>query len=351
MTPSAEPLKVVVVGVGQMGRSHLQAYHKHPGYRVVGIAVRSKLNLPADLAQYQDCIVSDLAAALALKPDVVSINTHTETHAPYAIAAMKAGAHVFVEKPLATSVSEAEEVVGTAKRTGRKLVVGYILRHHPSYVEFIRQARLLGPPFVMRMNLNQRSVGEAWAIHKRIMEKTSPVVDCGVHYIDVMLQITDARPTQVRGMGVRLTEEIKPDQINYGHLQITFDDGSVGWYEAGWGPMISETAYSIKDVMSPGGSVSIHMDNTSDSSDVESHTRMSSITVSPTGKEKRAVPVRGDADHDSLCAREQEFLLKSILEDRDLTKHMDDAVRSLAIVLAADTSMLENRQVDLSDIL
>ncbi|TIP71723.1 MAG: gfo/Idh/MocA family oxidoreductase, partial [Mesorhizobium sp.] len=78
---------------------------------------------------------------------------------------------------------------------------------------------------------------------------TSPIVDCGVHYLDVMLQITDARPVEVRGMGLRLSDEIAPTMYNYGHLQVLFDDGSVGWYEAGWGPMISETAFFVKDVI------------------------------------------------------------------------------------------------------
>ena len=75
---------------------------------------------------------SAFAEALdALAPDVVSINTWSDTHADYAIRAMEAGAHVFVEKPLADNVADAERVVETARRTGRKLVVGYILRHHP----------------------------------------------------------------------------------------------------------------------------------------------------------------------------------------------------------------------------
>ena len=60
-------------------------------------------------------------------------------------------------------------------------------------------------------------------------------------------------PIQVRGMGVRLSDEIPQTQVNFGHLQVLFEDGSIGWYEAGWGPMISETAFFVKDVMQPEG--------------------------------------------------------------------------------------------------
>ena len=347
------PLRTLVVGLGQMGLSHALAYHRNPGFEIVGLVNRSPVTLPDELRRYP--VLPGFDAGLALRPGLVSVNTYTDSHADYAVAAMEAGAHVFVEKPLAPTVAEAERVVAAARRTGRKLVVGYILRHHPSWTEFIRRARQLGPPFVMRMNLNQQSSRAAWAVHKRLMDSTSPVVDCGVHYLDVTLQITDSPPVQVRGMGVRLSPEVAADQVNYGHLQVIFGDGSVGWYEAGWGPMISETAYFVKDVMGPKGSVSIIMDEAAGSSDVETHTRTSRIRVhhadtGPDGAFLAADEVLSMADepgHQALCEREQAFVLDAVRNDRDLGRHMEDAVRSLAVVLAADRSMREHRAVDL----
>src|SRR5690606_39509650 len=82
-----------------------------------------------------------------------------------------------------------------------------------------------------------------------------PIVDCGVHYVDVMCQLTGAKPVRVHGIGA--TRWAEAAQQNYGHLHVTFDDGSVGWYEAGWGPMMSEIAYFVKDVVGPKGAVSI----------------------------------------------------------------------------------------------
>jgi len=347
------PLRVFVIGLGQMGRSHALAYHAHPGFEIVALSNRTPIELPAELAGYAQ--VGSFEAGLALKPDVVSINTYTDSHADFAIRAMEAGAHVFVEKPLAASAADARRVVATAKRTGRKLVIGYILRHHPSWIEFIRIARELGPPFVMRMNLNQQSSGSAWEIHKRLMLTTSPVVDCGVHYLDVMCQITDAPPVQVRGMGVRLTDEIAPDQVNFGHLQVLFADGSIGWYEAGWGPMISETAFFVKDVMSPRGSVSIVMNEAAKSADVDTHTKTSTIRVHPAalGPDGRflrpdsLISTSEEPGHQELCDREQAFLLRAIREDLDLSRHGEDAVRSLEVALAADRSMRERRAIDL----
>ncbi|AEG94106.1 conserved hypothetical protein [Ramlibacter tataouinensis TTB310] len=320
------------------------AYHSLPDYQVIGLHNRGQVELPAELARYPR--VESFEAALALRPDVISINTYTDTHAELAIRALESGAHVFVEKPLALTVSSAREVVEVARRTGRKLVIGYILRHHPSWTELIRAARRLGPPYVMRMNLNQPSSGEAWEIHKRLLQATPPIVDCGVHYVDVMCQITDARPVQVRGMGVRLANDIAPEQVNYGHLQVLFDDGSVGWYEAGWGPMMSGTAAMIKDVISPSGAVSLVMSESADSTDIENHTKAGQLRLrTPQGES--VLPITEQVDHQSLCDREQVFLASAIRDDWDLTAHHEDAIRSLEIVLAAQRSMRERCAVDL----
>ena len=114
----------------------------------------------------------------------------------------------------------------------KALLVGYILRVHPSWTRFVEIGRTLGKPLVMRMNLNQQSAGSFWQVHKNLMRSTSPIVDCGVHYVDIMCQVTRAKPVAVHAVGARLTDEIAPTMVNYGHLHLTFDDGSVGWYEA-----------------------------------------------------------------------------------------------------------------------
>jgi predicted dehydrogenase len=117
--------------------------------------------------------------------------------------------------------------MAAVRANNRKLVVGYILRHYPSWVRLIAEARKPGGPYVFRMNLNQQSSGAHWRTHRHLMETTSPIVDCGVHYVDVMCQITDAKAFEVRGMGLRLSGEIAPDMDNYGHFQVLFADGSL----------------------------------------------------------------------------------------------------------------------------
>ena len=335
-----------MVGLGNMGRSHALALHDHSAVEIIGLVNRSDVELPQCLQTYPRFESFD--QGLSLKPDLMIIATYSDSHADYACAAMQAGAHVFVEKPLATSVADAQRVADTARQTNRKLVVGYILRHHPSWMRLIAEARGLGGPYVFRLNLNQQSSGAEWETHKALMQTTSPIVDCGVHYVDVMCQITDATPLRVHGMGVRLSDEIESDMYNYGQFQVVFDDGSVGWYEAGWGPMMSETAFFVKDIVSPNGSVSISDGNQGASADIDGHTKVGGILVHrPDGDTTIEMP--DEPGHQALCDAEQAYMVRAIAEDIDLSRHMHDAVQSLAICLAADESIRTGRVVSLQE--
>ena len=358
----AGKVRVLVVGLGNMGASHASAYHRNDDFEIVGLmsrTIRSK-SIPEELRGYP--LFEDYAEALAAtKPDAVSINTWPNTHAAYAIQAMEAGAHVFMEKPIATNNEDAARVVATARARGRKLVLGYILRVHPSWMKFIEIGKTLGKPLVMRLNLNQQSSGDAWMWHKNLIDSLIPIVDCGVHYVDVMCQLTGAKPVRVHGIGAALWAEA--DKQNYGHLHVTFDDGSVGWYEAGWGPMMSETAFFVKDIVGPKGSVSLvpndqarsGAEDLSDSSDIDKHTKTDAIRVhhAAVGPDKHflrpdeILSMEDEPGHQDLCDREQAFFLRAIREDLDLTESMDAAVNSLRIVLAAEQSIEEERAIRL----
>lgn len=360
----ADKVKILVVGLGHMGASHASAYHRLEGFEIVGLMSRSitRKAIPPELAGYP--LYEDFDQALAeTRPDAVSINSWPNTHARYALKAFDAGCHVFMEKPIATTVADAEKVVARARETGRKLVLGYILRVHPSWIRFIALGREMGKPLVMRLNLNQQSNGPAWTWHKNLIDSLIPIVDCGVHYVDVMCQLTGAKPVRVHGIGAKLWAEAA--QPNYGHLHVTFDDGSVGWYEAGWGPMMSETAYFVKDVVGPKGAVSIvagqsesgagQAEAVSDSADIDRHTRTDAIKIhyAEVGPDKNftredeLISMEDEPGHQELCDREQAFFLRAILEDIDLTDSMAAAVNSLRIVLAAEQSINEKRVVEL----
>jgi predicted dehydrogenase len=358
---SQSKIRVLVVGCGNMGTSHARAYHRLNEFEIAGVVSRgpeSRGRLSEELGGVSQ--FGNFEEALsATQPDAVCISTYPGTHAEYAIKSLEAGAHVFVEKPIAETVQDAEAVVSAAEKAGKKVVVGYILRHHPGWKLFIEHAQKLGKPLVMRMNLNQQSTGGEWEVHKSIMEAMSPIVDCGVHYVDVMCQMTGAKPVSVHAIGARLSEEIEPDMYNYGQLQVRFNDGSVGWYESGWGPMISEQAYFIKDVMGPKGSVSIRK-NTFDlprgsSADIGSHTKVSALQLHSSDRDTQGrltgpdqiLNTPDEPDHDELCFLEQKFFLSAIVNDLDLSDHLNEVVHTLKIVLASDESVKTGKAIEL----
>lgn len=353
-------VRVLVVGCGNMGASHATAYHLMEGVEICGLVSTGKSkDLLSEKLGGRYPLFSDYADALAnTHPDAVCISTYPDTHESYAIMAFEKGCHVFIEKPVADSVEGAERVVAAAQRAGKKLVVGYILRHHPSWIKFIEVAQQLGKPLVMRMNLNQQSHGYMWDVHRNLMKSLSPIVDCGVHYIDVMCQMTRSKPVQVSAIGARLTNDIPEGNYNYGQLQIRFEDGSVGWYEAGWGPMVSETAFFIKDVFGPAGSVSIVANTASGSGKSDSvadHTKTESLRwhhAAIDDKNEFTQPdewinLTDEPDHQELCNREQAYFLRAIQENSDLTDHMADAVNSLRIAFACDESVKTGEMVKL----
>ena len=170
----------------------------------------------------------------------------------------------------------------------------------------------------------------------------------------MMCQLTEAKPVRVHGIGAKLWAEA--DKQNYGHLHVTFDDGSVGWYEAGWGPMMSEVAYFVKDIVGPKGCVSMIVPTeqpseeveVTDSADIDRHTKTNLIQIhhaeiDPSSKQflkkDQFMDTLNEPSHQELCDLEQQMFLDAIEQDQDLSESMEAAVNSLKIVLAAEKSI------------
>ena len=211
----------------------------------------------------------------------------------------------------------------------------------------------------MRMNLNQQSSGANWETHKNLLRSTSPIVDCGVHYVDVMCRMTGSRPVSVTGIGARLTDEIAPGQINYGHLQVTFADGSVGLVRGGLGPD-DERDGVLRQGRDRAERLGQHRGEARPPARagrrISARTRRPRRCSCTTRRSARTANSHGatsssrwttSPDHDELCRREQELFLRAIREDADLTAHWQGAYDSLRIVLAADQSFREGRTIAL----
>ncbi|MFM7629002.1 MAG: gfo/Idh/MocA family oxidoreductase, partial [Algoriphagus sp.] len=159
-------------------------------------------------------------------------------------------------------------------------------------------------------------------------------------------------------IGARLTPEIASDNYNYGQLQIRFEDGSVGWYEAGWGPMMSETAFFVKDVIGPKGAVSIvaqEVGAAGNSDNIDAHTKTESIRIHHAELDEKNkfvnkdewINLQDEPNHQELCRREQAYFLNAMVKDLDLRDHLEDALNSLKIAFACDESVKTGKVISL----
>jgi predicted dehydrogenase len=342
----SKPLSVLVAGCGHMGSSHASAYEAMDGFEIAGLVSRSpgsreELNRRLN-GEYP--LFDDFVTALeSTRPDVVSINTYPDTHEAFAVQAFDMGCHVFLEKPAAPTIQGCRRVISAAKKAKRKLVVGYILNHHPTWIKFVEMAKTLGKPLVMRMDLNRQSAGTLWQRHQNLMNRLSPIVDAGVHYVDIMCRISGADPVRVSAVGARLSEALIEGMNNFGQLQVTFDDGSVGLYESGWGPMMGDAETSFRDVTGPEGSV--RMTRSQEGRESLTYHRSALDNENRFVYQDEIIDRGHEPTHVVLCRSEQEFLLKAIQEDLDLSDHHNDVMNSLRIVLEADESIRTGKTV------
>ncbi len=192
----------------------------------------SRLHLPAlrrlgadvVLAADPDPSMHDRAPGIATSRDwrrvlgsdaaAVIVATPAEHHAELALAALSAGKHVYVEKPMATSASKARELAGVVERSGLSLQVGFAYRFHPLWqrVRGLLQAGRLAPPlrFEAEFTTGRREAG--WR---------DPALDLAVHHIDLASWLLGAPPASVCASGEQ--------------LELTWEDGSAlsGRYRVG----------------------------------------------------------------------------------------------------------------------
>src|SRR5580704_1656185 len=134
-------LKVAIVGCGKIADGHIEEIQKMPAAaRVVAVADLELLMAEQIATRYGiPAFYDDLDRLLAKeRPDVVHITTPPQSHLPLAIKAIDAGAHVYVEKPLALNYAEAKRLIDHARRAGKKLTIGYSYYFDPPVIELRR---------------------------------------------------------------------------------------------------------------------------------------------------------------------------------------------------------------------
>jgi len=185
-------MRVAVIGVGSMGFNHLRVYSELEGVEVVGISDVSAERLELLKARFQVPTYSDYRKLIEeQKPDAVSITVPTSEHEQVATFALRAGVHVLVEKPIASTVEEGQRLIDLAQEVDRKLMVGHIIRFNPAIQEL--KARLEAGELGKIFQIFCRRAGPFPA---RIRD-VGVVVDLAPHDVDIMRFLTGMDPLRV----------------------------------------------------------------------------------------------------------------------------------------------------------
>ena len=204
-------LKVGVFGVGHLGKFHLNNWKEIPGVELIGFYDPDDTNANEVTEKYK-LKRFDEAADLLSEIDAADIVAPTDHHFALCEAAIKKGKHVFVEKPLAQTMDEAQALVKLVKESNVKLQVGHVERFNPAFLA-VKDLKL-NPMFIEVHRLAQ--------FNPRGTE-VSVILDLMIHDIDIILSIVKSDVKNISASGVGVMTET-PDIAN---VRIEFNNGCV----------------------------------------------------------------------------------------------------------------------------
>lgn len=249
---------VALIGCGVMGEAHLSDIYCRDNVELKVIC-----DLDEERARYmqkkygaQRIETNYINVTEADDVDIVIIATYPSTHLEILKKCLANGKHVVCEKPISHNLENGREMVELIKaHPETKVIIGYILRHNKTFQKAAEMVRsgAIGFPIIMRMTQNHHTMD--WNKYLKLIEDTSPIVDCGVHYLDIMQWFTGAKVTEVSGIGLKTESDVSEGKYNYGLLTAKLSDGSIGYYEAGWGNTMSSN--NLKEFVGPKGRIQI----------------------------------------------------------------------------------------------
>lgn len=247
---------VALIGCGHMGEAHMEKI-----YAKENVSVKCVCDLNVERAKIfqrkygAERIETDYRRCInAPDVDIVVIVTYPSTHLEIVKYCIEHKKHVICEKPMTQDLESGRELVRLVKENPDvKVLIGYILRHNETYNRVAQMIHdgAIGHPIIMRMAQNHHTMD--WPKYLSLIRETSPIIDCGVHYIDVMQWFSGAKITNVDGIGQKTSEDVPEGKYNYGLMTARLSDGSVAYYEAGWANTMSSD--NLKEFIGPKGRI------------------------------------------------------------------------------------------------
>jgi UDP-N-acetylglucosamine 3-dehydrogenase len=216
-------LRVAVIGAGSMGRHHCRIYSELEDAQLIGIADTNPETI--ELAtQYRTRHFQDYQELLDEKPELVTIALPTSLHREAAVAALQAGCHILVEKPISDTLQGAQEIINVARARGRKVFVGHVERFNPAVIA-LKDVIASGRLGVVHSISNLR-VG---AYNKRIFD-TGIILDLGSHDIDLISYLYGRKAESVFAIGSAKIHNYE----DHAAISLKFTESAAGYIELSW---------------------------------------------------------------------------------------------------------------------
>ncbi|WP_066970633.1 Gfo/Idh/MocA family protein [Methanobrevibacter filiformis] len=312
---------VGVIGVGAMGYNHARVYHRLENTKLAGISDVSE-NTLAKVAKKYDTQGYTNYEDLLENPeiDLVSICVPTTHHHKVVMSAIEHGKHVLVEKPIAFTLQEAEEMNEAAKEKGIKFATGHVERFNPS----IQKAKELIENDVIG-DIVSASAKRVGPFPPRIKD-VGVAIDLAIHDLDVMYYLFNENAIQVYATMGSILE--KCEYEDHAEIMTNFENGITGILEVNW-----LTPYKRRELEITGTDGIISIDYIDQSIDVY-------------GKFAQDVKIQ----HEEPLKEELKSFVNSVLKDSEPEITGDDGINALKMVLAANRSSKEQIPIHINDI-
>jgi predicted dehydrogenase len=203
-------LRLAVVGAGVMGANHARVARSLPGVELVAVVDEDTERAKAAAGPSDALALSTLDDLIGTDGvDAVVLAVPTPAHHPAALACLRAGLHVLVEKPIASTVEQADELIDAAVAADRVLMVGHIERFNPVVMEAMRH---LDRP----IHIEADRVGP---FTDRV--KDSVVLDLMIHDLDIVAAFAGAEVSEVSG----IARSVRTDSLDLASVHLTFANG------------------------------------------------------------------------------------------------------------------------------
>ena len=215
MSPGIQPvqnkLRVAVVGAGDFGRNHVRVYRDLPNADLVGI-VDSDASRAAQVAAEFSTKVFPSIESLAGVVDAASVAVPTTEHASVGCRLLELGIDVLVEKPMAASLAEADDLISAASRAGGILQIGHLERFNPGIVAVLP---VLNRPLYFEVH-------RLGVFTPRSLD-VDVVYDVMIHDLDILLALVDAPVVDIKAIGI----PVLTDKVDIAHVRLDFATGAV----------------------------------------------------------------------------------------------------------------------------